>query len=67
VSDAIALSDVLTKAGFNAAYLVEKAQDPVIKQAVIDNTDQAVRKRGCFGIPQFFSLARRCFLWQGTP
>lgn len=53
VSDAIALSDVLTKAGFNAAYLVEKAQDPVIKQAVIDNTDQAV-KRGCFGIPSFF-------------
>jgi len=33
--------------------LAAKAQDPAIKQLVIDNTDQAVA-RGCFGIPTFF-------------
>jgi 2-hydroxychromene-2-carboxylate isomerase len=44
---------VLTGAGFNPDVLAAKAQDPAIKQLVIDNTDQAVA-RGCFGIPTFF-------------
>ncbi len=53
VTDTVALEAVLTKAGFDAASLADKAQDPAIKQAVIDNTDHAVA-RGCFGIPTFF-------------
>lgn len=53
VSDAAALAAVLTKAGFDAETLAAKAQDPAIKQALIDNTEQAV-ERGTFGIPTFF-------------
>ncbi|MGA1295250.1 MAG: 2-hydroxychromene-2-carboxylate isomerase [Burkholderiaceae bacterium] len=53
VSDATALGAVLTGAGFDPDVLAAKAQDPAIKQLVIDNTDQAVA-RGCFGIPTFF-------------
>jgi 2-hydroxychromene-2-carboxylate isomerase len=48
-----ALAAVLTKAGFDAESLAAKAQDPAIKQAVIDNTEKAV-ERGVFGIPSFF-------------
>ena len=53
VTDAAALAAVLTKAGFDAESLAAKAQDPAIKQAVIDNTEKAV-ERGTFGIPTFF-------------
>jgi 2-hydroxychromene-2-carboxylate isomerase len=53
VSDATAVAAVLTKAGFDAESLAAKAQDPAIKQAVIDNTEKAV-ERGTFGIPTFF-------------
>ena len=53
VSDAAAVAAVLTKAGFDAESLAAKAQDPAIKQAVIDNTEKAV-ERGTFGIPTFF-------------
>lgn len=53
VTDAAAVAAVLTRAGFDAQSLAAKAQDPAIKQAVIDNTEQAVA-RGTFGIPTFF-------------
>ena len=53
VSDAAALAAVLSEAGFDAQSLAAKAQDPAIKQAVIDNTEKAV-ERGTFGIPTFF-------------
>lgn len=53
VTDAAAVATVLTKAGFNAESLAAKAQDPAIKQAVVDNTEKAVA-RGAFGIPTFF-------------
>lgn len=53
VSDAAAVAAVLSKAGFDAQSLAEKAQDPAIKQALIDNTEKAV-ERGTFGIPTFF-------------
>ena len=53
VTDAAAVAAVLAKAGFDAESLAAKAQDPAIKQAVIDNTEQAV-ERGTFGIPTFF-------------
>ena len=50
---AAALAAVLSEAGFDAQSLAAKAQDPAIKQAVIDNTEKAV-ERGTFGIPTFF-------------
>ena len=53
VSDADAVAAVLTAAGFDAAALAAKTQDPVIKQTLIDNTEQAVA-RDTFGIPTFF-------------
>ena len=53
VTDAAALAAVLTKAGFDAERLAAAAQDPAIKQIVIDNTEQAV-ERGTFGIPTFY-------------
>lgn len=53
VSDADAVAEVLGAAGFDAASLATAAQDPAIKQALIDNTEQAV-ERGTFGIPTFY-------------
>ena len=53
VTDAAEIAAVLTQAGFDAEALAAKAQDPSIKQAVIDNTEKAV-ERGVFGIPSFF-------------
>ena len=53
VTDAAAVAAVLTKAGFDAQSLAATAQDPAIKQAVIDNTEKAV-ERGTFGIPTFY-------------
>ena len=53
VSDAAAVAAVLTAAGFDADLLAAKTQDAAIKQALIDNTEQAV-ERGTFGIPTFY-------------
>jgi 2-hydroxychromene-2-carboxylate isomerase len=53
VGDAEAVAAVLTAAGFDATALAARAQDPAVKQALIDNTEQAVA-RGTFGIPTFF-------------
>ena len=53
VTDAAAVAAVLTVAGFDAGSLADKAQEPAIKQALIDATENAVG-RGAFGIPTFF-------------
>lgn len=48
-----ALARALSARGFDGAALLEKTQDPAIKQALMDNTGKAV-ERGTFGIPTFF-------------
>ena len=53
VRDATTALMVLTKAGFDAESLAAKAQEPAIKQAVIDSTKKAF-ERGVLGIPTFF-------------
>lgn len=60
VSDADAVAAVLSAAGFDAASLAAAAQDPAIKQALIDNTERAV-ERGTFGIPTVFVGAEMFF------
>ncbi len=53
VTDMAAMGGQIEKGGFNAQALFEKAQDPALKQGLIDNTQFAV-DRGAFGIPTFF-------------
>ncbi|WP_284125915.1 2-hydroxychromene-2-carboxylate isomerase [Parerythrobacter aestuarii] len=53
VDDPAAIGARLTEAGFDAAGLLAKTQDPAIKQQLIDNTQAAV-DRGAFGIPTFY-------------
>lgn len=47
------IGPVLMNAGLDAAELLMKTQDPSVKQALMDNTDNVV-ERGAFGIPTFF-------------
>ena len=53
LTDAAAVAAVLTVAGFDAQSLAATAQEPAIKQALFDATENAVG-RGAFGIPTFF-------------
>ena len=53
VTDADLLGNILADGGFDAQELLARTQDPAIKQALIDNTEQAV-ERGAFGIPTMF-------------
>ena len=53
VTDADLLGKILADGGFYAQELLARTQDPAIKQALIDNTEQAV-ERGAFGIPTMF-------------
>ncbi len=53
MSDPETYAAAMTESGFDGAALVEAAQDPAIKQKLIDNTEAAV-ERGAFGIPTFF-------------
>ena len=43
----------LTTKGFDGANILERTQDPAIKQKLIDNTAMAV-ERGAFGIPTLY-------------
>lgn len=43
----------ITDKGFDGEAILERTQDPAIKQKLIDNTEMAV-SRGVFGIPTFF-------------
>lgn len=53
VDDPAALGAVLAGAGFDPQALLAATQDPGIKQALMDSTQDAV-DRGAFGIPTFF-------------
>lgn len=52
-TDLEAVATTIQKGGFDAQDLFARTQDPAIKQALIDNTANAV-ERGAFGIPTFF-------------
>ena len=47
------IAEVLAAAGLDAQALLQKAQDPVVKAALLANTEQA-HARGAFGSPTFF-------------
>ncbi|MCR2833404.1 2-hydroxychromene-2-carboxylate isomerase [Parerythrobacter lacustris] len=53
VTDLDAVASVVAKAGFDPQSLAAQTQDPAIKQALIDSTEDAV-DRGAFGIPTYF-------------
>lgn len=53
MSDPEIYATAMSESGFDGAALVEGAQDPAIKQKLIDNTEAAV-EHGAFGIPTFF-------------
>lgn len=53
MDDSNEFAAVLQDAGFDAAGLIAEIQDPVIKQALVDNTAETVA-RGNFGAPTFF-------------
>lgn len=53
MDDPEAYAAAMTESGFDGAALVEGAQDPAIKQKLMENTTAAV-ERGAFGIPTFY-------------
>lgn len=53
MTDIEVLGKILSDAGYDAKALLEKTQDPAIKQQLIDNTEKAV-ERGAFGIPTMY-------------
>ncbi len=53
LNDPAVVGEVWTDAGFNAAELIEKTQDPAVKAALAEKTGAAVA-RGIFGLPAFF-------------
>ncbi len=53
VTDVELLSKILEDAGFDAQALFAKTQDPAVKQALMDNVENAV-ERGAFGIPTIY-------------
>lgn len=60
VDDPAAIAAMLAAGGFDPQSLLAAAQDPAIKQKLIDNTEQAVA-RGAFGIPTFFVSSEMFF------
>jgi len=46
-------AEAMTNAGFDGKDLLERTQDPAVKQKLVDNTQAAV-DRGAFGIPTFY-------------
>lgn len=52
LADPAAISDALTAAGLDGPALTAAAHDPIIKQALVDATKQAI-DRGVFGVPTF--------------
>jgi 2-hydroxychromene-2-carboxylate isomerase len=47
------LTEVLEKAGLDAAHVLARCADPAIKDALKQATSEAV-ERGAFGVPSFF-------------
>jgi 2-hydroxychromene-2-carboxylate isomerase len=53
LGDAAVVASVITNAGFDAEYFGALVADPVVKDALKRNTEEAVR-RGAFGAPTMF-------------
>jgi 2-hydroxychromene-2-carboxylate isomerase len=53
IADEAVLRAVLTAGGLDADVVLARSQLPEVKQALIQNTEEAV-KRGAFGAPTFF-------------
>ena len=53
LGDPAVLREVLTAAGFDAEDIFARVQTPEVKQALVNTTEEAVR-RGVFGAPTFF-------------
>ena len=53
MGDLATVAEVLERAGFDAGAILDLASDPAVKQALKDNTEEAVR-RGAFGAPTMF-------------
>ncbi len=53
MGDPAVIADVIGAAGFDAATLMARAQEPEAKEALAANTQAAVA-RGVFGVPTFF-------------
>lgn len=53
LNDPAAIAACLDAAGLDGAAMLERANDPAVKAALIANTESAVA-RGAFGIPTFF-------------
>lgn len=53
LNDPAVVAEVWTAAGFDAAALLEKTQEPAVKAALAEKTGAAVA-RGIFGLPAFF-------------
>ncbi len=53
MDDPAVVAGVLDAAGLDARHLLERAQDPAVKQRLVELTEAAVA-RGVFGIPTFF-------------
>jgi 2-hydroxychromene-2-carboxylate isomerase len=53
LGDALVVATTLKAAGFDPIAFAEMAADPVVKQKLIDSTEEAV-KRGAFGAPTMF-------------
>ena len=53
LGDPAVLAETLGKAGFDAAEFTAMVSDPAVKQRLIANTEEAVR-RGVFGAPTIF-------------
>ena len=53
MGDLATVAEVLERVGLDARAVLDLASDPAVKQALKDNTDEAVR-RGAFGAPTMF-------------
>ncbi|MEH6547807.1 MAG: 2-hydroxychromene-2-carboxylate isomerase [Sneathiella sp.] len=53
MDDAAVIIQTLNSAGLDGNHILERTQDPIVKTALIDNTNRSVEK-GNFGSPSFF-------------
>ena len=60
LNDPAVVGEVWAAAGFDAAALLEKTQDPAVKAALAEKTGEAVA-RGIFGLPAFFVAGEMFF------
>ena len=53
LGDMATVAEVLERVGLDSRAVLDLASDPAVKQALKDNTEEAVR-RGAFGAPTMF-------------